>query len=332
MIRVAQVGLGPIGASALRQVVERPGFELAAAVDLDPDKIGRDVAEVCDLGGEPLGVQVTGELSREAISGADVAVVCTSSSLEAFTPLAEQLIALGLPLVSTTEELSYPFVAHPELAGRLDRAATDAGVAVLGTGVNPGFVMDTLAMVMTAPCERVDRVTIERVQDAAARRLPFQRKIGAGMEPDRFQALAAEGKMGHVGFSESVAMIAAAVGWRLDRISDEVKPRIAQKATTSAIGEIAPGRVAGILQRGTGFLDGEPVIQLRMEAWVGAPGSYDAVHVEGSPELRCRIDSGVPGDIATASLTVNSIPRVLAAPPGLRTMADLPPPRWWSGQ
>lgn len=330
MIHVAQVGLGPIGASVVRQVVERAGFELVAAVDLDPSKVGRDVAEVCEFDGGPLGVVVEPELAADC--AADVAVVCTTSSLEALLPLAERLLGLGLPLVSTTEELSYPYVAQPELAARLDAAAKRAGVAVLGTGVNPGFVMDTLAMVMTAPCERVDGITIERVQNAATRRLPFQRKVGAGMNPDEFRRLVAEGKMGHVGFSESVAMIAAAVGWQLDRITDKVEPRLAEESTDCALGPIAAGEVAGIIQDGTGYLDGEPLIRLHMEAWVGAPESYDSVRVEGSPALTCRIDGGVPGDIATASLTVNSIPKVLAAPPGLRTMVDLPPPSWWSGR
>lgn len=329
MIRVVQVGLGPIGASVVRQVVERPGFELVAAVDLDPSKVGRDVAEVCEFDGGPLGVVVETELTDD--TGADVAVACTSSALESLLPLAERILALGLPLVSTTEELSYPFVAQPELAARLDEAARQAGVAMLGTGVNPGFVMDTLAMVMTAPCERVDRITIQRVQNAATRRLPFQRKVGAGMQPEEFRGLVADGKMGHVGFSESVAMIAAAVGWQLERIDDRIEPKIAEQETASGLGPIAAGEVAGIVQDGTGYLDGEPVIRLHMEAWIGAPESYDSVRVEGSPELACRIDGGVPGDIATASLTVNSIPKVLAAPPGLRTMADLPPPSWWSG-
>ena len=331
MIRVAQVGLGPIGISVVRQIHERPGMELVAAVDVDPSKAGQDVNDVCAIGNGASGIRVEAELNAAGVARADVAVVCTSSSLKTFAPLAESLLGLRLPVVSTTEELSYPFVAHPELAAQIDRAARRADVAVLGTGVNPGFVMDTLAMVMTAPCKQVDRISIDRFQNAATRRVPFQQKIGAGMEVEEFRSRVAEGRMGHIGFSESVAMIAAALGWDLERITDEVEPRIADNETICEAATILPGQVAGIVQRGTGYLNGQEVIRLHMEAWVGAPDSYDSVHVEGEPEMRCRIDGGVPGDIATASLTVNSIPKVLAAPPGLRTMADLPPPSWWAG-
>ncbi len=330
-IRVAQVGLGPIGAAALRQIVERPGLELGAAIDLDPDKIGRDAAEVCGLDRNRLGIVVEDELGEATAAACDIAVVCTSSSLSAFLPVAEDLVGRGLPIVSTTEELSYPFLANPEGARRLDAAAVAAGVAILGTGVNPGFAMDTLAMVLTAPCERVDRVTIERMQDAGRRRTPFQRKVGAGLEPARFRELVDQGKMGHVGFPESVAMIAATLGWELDRITDKTEPKIAESPLNCALGSIAVGDVSGIVQDGIGFSNGRSLIHLHMEAYIGAAESYDSVYVQGSPELRCRIEGGVPGDIATVSITVNSIPRVLAATPGLRTMRDLPPPSWWAG-
>lgn len=330
-IRIALIGLGPIGATLLRQIIERPGFELGAAVDLDPAKIGRDVAEVCGLSGGNLGIVVEGGANSATVAACDVAVVCTSSSLAAFVPVAEELLDLGLPIVSTTEELAYPHRARGELAQHLDHAAQAAGVAILGTGVNPGFVMDTLAMVLTAPCERVDRISIERFQDAGLRRIPFQKKVGAGLEVARFRELVAAGKMGHVGFPESIAMIAAAFGWHLEEITDTTEPKIADQALECGLGSIATGQVAGIVQDGVGFRGGEAVIHLHMEAYIGARECYDAVTIEGSPPLHCRIDGGVPGDIATVSMTLNSIPRVLAAPPGLRTMSDLPLPAWWAG-
>jgi 4-hydroxy-tetrahydrodipicolinate reductase len=186
-------------------------------------------------------------------------------------------------------------------------------------------------MVLTAPCERVDRILIERFQDAGLRRVPFQQKVGAGLEPERFRELVAEGKMGHVGFPESIAMIAATFGWTLDRITDTTEPKLAKRALECGLGPIAAGQVAGIVQDGVGFRNGEKVIHLHMEAYIGARECYDAVHIHGSPPLTCRIEGGVPGDVATVSMTLNSIPRVLAAPPGLRTMSDLPLPAWWAG-
>lgn len=331
-LRIALLGLGPIGAAVLRQIVERPGFVLGAAVDTDPGKIGRDAAEACGLAGAGGEIEIEDRLGSAAAEACDVAVVCASSSLTAFVAIAEELLSMGLPIVSTTEELAYPHRAQPALTRRLDDAARAAGVAVLGTGVNPGFAMDTLGLVLTAPCERVDRISIERFQDAGLRRVPFQKKVGAGLEPERFEELVAAGRMGHVGFPESVAMIAAAVGWQLDEITDTVRPKIADQALQSGLGPIAPGQVAGIVQDAVGFRNGADAIRLHMEAYVGARDCYDAVHVEGSPSLSSRIEGGIPGDVATASMALNAIPGLLTVQPGLRTMADLPMPRWWSGE
>lgn len=331
-IRVLQVGLGPIGVGVLRQIVDRGGFELAGAVDIDPGKIGKDVGEVCGLP-RPLGLTVQGDLSAALGSGGiDVAVLCTGSSLERVLPQFETVVAAGVPVVSTTEELAFPQFSAPELAARLDAAAKAGGVAVLGTGVNPGFAMDLLPLALTAPCERVDSVTVDRIQDASTRRIPFQVKIGSGMDPDEFRAKVDRGEMGHVGFTESVAMIAAALGWKMDRITDVIEPKVAEAPTPSGLGTIPSGKVIGIVQDAIGYRGDETPIRLHMEAYLGAPESYDEVRIEGSPSLRSRVHGGFPGDIATTSIVVNCLPRILKAPPGLVTMKDLPPASWWSGE
>src|SRR5260370_38033203 len=100
--------------------------------------------------------------------------------------------------------------------------AKKAKVALLATGVNPGFGMDALPIMMTAVCERVDRVVVNRVQDARIRRLPFQQKIGAGLTTEQFQKKADDGSVRHVGLTESIAMIADAPGWTLDRITRDI--------------------------------------------------------------------------------------------------------------
>jgi 4-hydroxy-tetrahydrodipicolinate reductase len=330
-IRVVHVGLGPIGAGVLRQVTTRHGFEVAAAVDIDPQKSGRDTGEICGLD-RRTGLAVESDLeSALAEHPADVAVLCTGSSLAAVMPQMETVLTAGLPIVSTTEELSFPRFSHDSLARKIDHLAKEAGVAVLGTGVNPGFAMDTLPIVLTAACERVDSVTVDRVQDAGQRRLPFQRKIGAGMEPEVFRDKVSRNEIGHVGLTESIAMIAGSLGWSLDRITDEIEPKIAEQPVGSDFVAVERGRVAGLVQDGTGYRNGEPVIRLHMEAYLGAPESYDAVRIEGSPNLYSKVEGGVPGDVATASITVNVLPRVLSAPPGLRTMSDLPLASYWSG-
>jgi hypothetical protein len=330
-IRVIQMGLGPIGSAVARQLIERPGFEVTAAVDIDLAKVGRDLGEVCGLD-EPVGVVVEKNLGAVLGRGeADVVTHCTSSSLESIVPQLQAILDTGLPVVSTTEELSYPWYPQKELAAKIDAMAREAGFAVVGTGINPGFAMDTLPTVLTAACERVDAITVDRVQDASVRRLPFQQKIGAGLEPDVFRQKADNLEIRHVGLTESVAMIAASLGWEMERITDLIEPKIATARVSSQYLTVEPGQVAGLIQEAVGYRNGEPIIKLHMEAYLGSPEVYDAVRIEGSPSLYSRVEGGIHGDIATASVTVNTIPRVIAAPPGLQTMRDLPIPSWWSG-
>jgi hypothetical protein len=331
-IRVLHVGLGPIGVAVVRQCASRKGFKIVGAVDLDPEKIGKDLGDVAELGRE-LKVPVQGKLAAAIKAGKpDVVVLCTSSSLEKVTGQIADVLEHKLPIVSTTEELAYPWYSNKRLAKKIDGLARKAKVAVLGTGVNPGFTMDALPITLTGVCERVDSIRVERIQDAAVRRLPFQQKIGAGLTPAQFEEKVLGGSVRHVGLTESVAMIADAMGWKLDEITDVIGPKIAAKATKSQFLTVQKGQVAGIVQTGTGVRDGEAVITLHMEAYLGAPESYDGVIVKGSPDLDMKIAGGVHGDIATASITVNSIPKVLTAPAGLQTMRSMVIPSWFGGK
>ncbi len=330
-IRVLHFGLGPIGCGVARQAANRSGLKIVGGVDVAPDKTGRDIGEVIGLN-RTLHVAVSPDLSS-ALRAArpDVAVLCTSSSLARVLPQIEAVLASGIPIVSTTEELAYPVGDNIQLAQRIDEAAKANGVAVLGTGVNPGFVMDALPIMLTGVCERVDRIKVERVQDARIRRLPFQQKIGAGLTADEFAERVANGSVRHVGLAESVSMIADAMNWKLDRITDELAPKIAEEDVASEWLSVRAGRVCGLVQDGIGFRDGEPIITLHMEAYLGAPESFDAVRVHGSPPLAMKLAGGVQGDVATASIVVNSLPKVLAASPGLHTMRSLPLPSFFGG-
>lgn len=332
-IRVLHVGLGPIGVGVVRQCASRKGFKIVGAVDLDPAKIGKDLGEVADLG-RTLKVKVEGRLGAAIKAGKpDVVVLCTSSSLAKVTDQVADVLAYKLPIVSTTEELAYPWFSNKRLAKKIDAMARKAKVAVLGTGVNPGFTMDALPITLTGVCERVDTIRVERIQDASIRRLPFQQKIGAGLTPEQFAEKVQGGSVRHVGLTESVAMIADAMGWKLESITDVIGPKVAQKPTRSQFLEVKKGQVAGIVQTGTGYdKDGQALITLHMEAYLGAPESYDAVIVKGVPDLHMKIAGGVHGDIATASITVNSIPKVLTAPPGLQTMRSMVIPSYFGGK
>ncbi|MDX2059602.1 MAG: hypothetical protein SFV24_17460 [Gemmatimonadales bacterium] len=330
-IRTMHIGLGPIGAGIVRQVAARRGFKIVAAVDIDPEKVGKDLGQVTGVE-RKLRVTVGDEIGR-AIKKAkpDVVVLCTSSSLKTVTAQIAEITKRRVPIVSTTEELAYPWYSNRKLAKKIDGLARKAKVAVLGTGVNPGFTMDALPIALSAVCERVDSIRVDRVQNAAMRRLPFQQKIGAGLTPAEFQERVAAGTVRHVGLTESIAMIADAMGWKLDRVTDEIAPKLADREVKSEFLTVPAGRVAGIIQDGIGYRGEEPVITLHMEAYLGAPESFDAVRIAGSPAIHSRIDGGVHGDVATASITVNSIPAVLAARPGLHTMRSVRLPSYFGG-
>ena len=330
-IRVLHFGLGPIGASIAKQIAERPGFVIVGAVDVDPTKVGRDLSVVVGLK-KRLGVTVQSD-AKKALKAAKPHVVihCTGSSLERVMPQLEVIIQSKAAIVSTTEELAYPFRTDAARAKRLDTLAKKAKVAVLGTGVNPGFAMDALPIALSAVCERVDGVVVNRIQDARIRRLPFQQKIGAGLTTEQFIKKVKDRSVRHVGFTQSIAMIADALGWQLDRITDDIKPKIAESPIASDLLAVDPGYVCGIIQDGVGYRKRTPVITLHLEAYLGAPESYDSVDIDGSPRLSMKFAGGIHGDIATASIVVNSIPKVLAAPPGLHTMRDLPLPSFVRG-
>lgn len=331
-IRVMHFGLGPVGAAIAKQLSERSGFKIVGAIDIDPVKAGRDIGDVAGLA-RRLDLKVSSDASK-ALKAAkpDVVVHCTTSLIKKAMPQIETILKSKTPIVSTTEELAYPGYTHIRQARQIHAWAKKAKVAILGTGVNPGFAMDALPIALTAACERVDRIAVSRIQDARLRRLPFQQKIGAGLTTEQFQRQVEEGTVRHVGMTESIAMIADALGWTLDRITDDVQPKVASVTTSSEFLAVDPGYVCGITQEGVGYRKGEPVIRLHLEAYLGAPETYDLVVIDGSPRLSVKIAEGIPGDIATAAIVVNSIPKVLNAAPGLHTMRDLPLPSFFGGR
>jgi 2,4-diaminopentanoate dehydrogenase len=329
-IRVVLFGLGPIGSAIAQDIAQRPGFKIVGGIDSDPAKAGRDLGDVAGFK-RRIGIRVEPNASRLKKMKADVVVLCTNSSMKSVLPQIESILKVRVPVVSTTEELAYPVYTNVRQAAKVDKWAKKAKVAVLGTGVNPGFVMDALPIALTAACQRVDRISVTRVQDARRRRLPFQQKIGAGLTTEQFQKRVEEGSIKHVGFTESIAMIADSLGWTLDRISDKVEPKLAQVTISSEYLAVDPGYVCGIVQEGVGYRKKEPVIRLFMEAYLGAPDPIDAIEIDGSPRLSVRIPGGIHGDTATAALVVNSIPKVVDARPGLHTMLDMPLPSFFAG-
>jgi 2,4-diaminopentanoate dehydrogenase len=321
--KVMIVGLGPIGAGVARQLVARRSFKVVSAVDVDPAKAGRDLGRVVGLE-KRTGVKVGSDLAAAIRkTKPQVAVLCTGSALETVWPQVAAALRLKVPVVSTTEELAYPWFSNKGLARRIDAAAKKAKVAVVGTGVNPGFAMDALPIALTATCERVDAVRVDRVLDAGLGSLTFQQRIGCGLTPAEFAERVKALTVRHVGLTESVAMIADALGLELDRVTDEIQPKIATAPVGRGAATVEAGRVSGIVQDGVGSTKGKPVIVLHLEAYVDPPETYDRVRVEGSPRLDVKATGGFPGELSAAAVVVNTIPKVLAAPPGLHTMRSL---------
>jgi 4-hydroxy-tetrahydrodipicolinate reductase len=226
-------------------------------------------------------------------------------------------------VVSTCEELSYPWRTYPELAAKLDKAAKDSGVALVGTGINPGFVMDKLAVTLAAVSQRIEHVKALRIVDAAKRRLPLQKKIGAGISVEEFQAKVKEGVIKHVGLPESVAMVADSLGLQVDEITETINPKVATEKVQTEFLTVEAGQAAGVHHIARGLSEGKELIYMELQMYVGAKDPSDTIELQGHPNISLVIPGGVHGDIATASVSVNTIPSILESPSGLRTARDL---------
>jgi hypothetical protein len=324
MINTLHVGIGPLGQKVLRYAVERGCFNIVGAVDTDPEKAGKDLGQLCGI--EPLGITIRDNLA-DAIKGqsVDVALVTTVSSLVALESQVAELASAGLNIVSTCEELFYPWKTNPEVAGRIDEICRRNGVACVGTGVNPGYLMDLLPTVLSGLCQNVRKVEVWRVQDASVRRIPFQQKIGAGLTLEQFEAKRKAGTLRHVGLPESMDFIAERLGWKLDKSSEFLEPVVAESQIDTGYQPIFKGMACGVQQVGRGFVGDREVIRLNFRAAVGELESYDQVHIDGEPEIKSRIAGGVNGDIATCAITLNAVRSILQAGAGLKTMAQIPP-------
>jgi hypothetical protein len=316
-VSVAQYGIGPIGAEITRLLLAKNWVKLVAAVDIDPNKIGKDVGDVIGLG-RAVGVRVTPDLQGKP------EVVChsTGSRLREVSAQLKDLLERGCHVVSTCEELSFPL--DQNIRAELQQVARSRNVTLLGTGVNPGFVMDKLPLTLTSVCQRVDSVDIIRIQNASTRREPLQRKVGAGMTPAEFRAAVQSGKIKHMGLRESLMLVGNGLGVEFEKVSDEkIEPIVAEREVVTQYLRVAPGQVAGVHQT----IDGKGKINVRLELrmYVGAEDvAADRVIVKGVPDLEMEIKGGVHGDRATAAMVVNSIPRVISARPGVLTMDDIP--------
>ncbi len=231
------------------------------------------------------------------------------------------IMRAGKNIVSTCEELAMPW-GQQTLARRIDALAKKHKVTVLGTGINPGFMMDTLPILLTGVCQEVKSIRVNRTVDASKRRRPLQAKIGTGMTVAEFQQKAGK-EIRHVGLNESVNLLARTLRWKLDKIEETIAPVVATAPVKTEYFDVAPGFVTGVEQFGYGYVKGQRVIELHLRMCVDAGEGSDEVIIDGKPAIHSLI-KGVHGDLSTAAVAANSMRRVIAAPPGLVTMADIP--------
>jgi len=327
-IKVAQFGLGPIGLETLKLAATKPWAEIVGGVDIDPAKIGQDLGELTGMKAL-LGRRVYGSL-EELVARATPDLIfhtAVSKFKDAF-PQIEPMACRSISVVSSCEELLFPQLREPKLAARLRQICRRHGSRVLGTGVNPGFVMDILPVCLTGVSREVRAVHVQRVVNASTRRGPLQRKIGSGWPPAKFRRLFKEGKAGHAGLKESLALIAHCLGWKVKNLVETGDAVVADHDIRTAHLEVKKGQTCGLHQRAEGTVDGKVRLTLDLKMYLDAENPHDAVQIEGEPPLDVVINGGVAGDQATVAALVNAAPALLHAPPGLLLMTDLPVPRF----
>jgi 4-hydroxy-tetrahydrodipicolinate reductase len=324
-IRTIHYGVGAIGAEVVRLCLNRPEVEIVGAIDAHPAKAGRDLGEAVGAN-RTLGIPVVYEaepLLRDVY--ADVVIHSTGSSLTTVYPQLLSIIAAEKSVISSCEELSFPWVRQPEISRRLDRRARETGVRVLGTGVNPGFVMDFLPLVLATACQEVRSIHVQRIVDVSTRRMQLQRKVGVGLSLEGFQRGAGEGSIGHVGLRESLIMIADTMGWRLDDVHETIEPVIARSRVATEFFAAERGYVIGLRQTVRSLSAGREVVRLDLEMSAGARNPRDVIRIEGVPPITVEVPGGLQGDQATAAIMTNCIPAVTRSRAvGLLSMRDMP--------
>jgi len=329
--RIAVWGVGAMGAGIARVIGEKPGMEVVGAIDTDPAKVGRPLSEFtgCETQRE---VPVLASLDEAMAADPDLVVVATASLVKDVFPRVMEVLEHGKAVVTTAEEMAYPWPAEAELCARMDAAAREKGVAVLGTGINPGFVMDLLVVALSAACTEVKRVRVTRVNDLSPFGPTVLREQGVGLSEEAFRRGVADGTVeGHVGFVQSIFMVSDAMGLGVERIEQHREPIVSSVRREEKGIVVEPGMVAGCRQTGCGYRGENLVVEMvhpqQIHPHLEGVETGDTLEIFGTPDLRLEIKPEIPGGVGTVALVVNTIPQVLQAPPGLLTMLDLPVPR-----
>jgi 4-hydroxy-tetrahydrodipicolinate reductase len=336
-IRVLQWGLGAMGSGMARLMLEKSGLKIVAAVDGRPDYVGKDLGDVLGVG-KKLGVIVTDKpedvLKKEKV---DIVVLATTSWMKDQMPDLRKVVTAGINCVTIAEEMADADAQNPALAKELDALAKKHGVSVLGTGVNPGFVLDLLVVALTGGNHSVERIEASRVNDLSPYGPTVMKSQGVGTTPEAFKAGVADGSIvGHVGFPESIHMISEALGLGVDRIEQFREPIISKVYRETPHVKVQPGMVAGCAHIGVGYHGDKEVVRLihpqQIHPQLENQATGDYINIYGKPEIHMSTGPEIAGGIATMGIAVNMIPHVVAATPGLKRMIDLPVPAALMGE
>ena len=330
-VKAVLLGTGHMGTGIGRLILEKKGLELAGAVGRRKERAGRDLGEILGLNrnlGTPLAADLDTLLKQVK---PHILIQCTVSRVQDAWPEIETALKNGVNVISIAEEMSYPGYGSPELAEKIASLALEHGVSVLGTGINPGFVLDYLIITLTGVCFTVDSITAGRVNDLSPYGHSVLKTQGVGLSPEEFTRGIAEGSVvGHFGFPESISLIARALGWNIDRIEQTRKPIISSVERRTPTVTIHPGQTAGCEHIAVAYMDSKPVITLihpqQVHPHLEGVETGDQIRIKGTPDINFVSSPEIPGGIGTIALAVNMIPHVLKAEPGLLAMADLPPP------
>lgn len=333
-VKVAIWGFGAMGSGIAKVLLRKKGVDIVGVCDIHPERVNRSIYDI--LGVEKNGrpdVVVCSEIEKVVHdANCDICVLATDSFTRKAFDKIKYVVGQKVNVISTAEEMSYPKAQEPELAAEIDRLTKANGVSVLGTGINPGLMMDLLAICLTGCMTDVESVTCRRVNSLSPFGPAVMEEQGVGLTVDAFNKGVADGTLaGHVGFAESVGMIAEALGWKVDKFEQQMKPIVTSVDRKSPYGFAAAGDVAGVNMTGQGYVDGEVKIDMihpqQIEPEMEGTHTGDYIVLKGTPEVNMAINPEVDGGIGTIAMVVNMIPHVINARPGLKTMLDLPVPR-----
>lgn len=330
-VRVAVLGTGQMGSGMIKLMLQKAGIELVGVYGKRTERAGADIGTVMGLDRE-LGVKVSNDLAGMLqTTKPHVVLQATCSKVVQAIDELRTCLNNGVNVVSIAEELAYPAYEAPELAEEIHALALKNKVTVVGTGINPGFVLDLLVIALTGVCYDVESITATRINDLSPYGPSVMQTQGVGLTKEAFEAGVKDGSVvGHFGFPESISMIAKALGWKIDKIEQERIPIISNVERETEFVKIKPGLTAGCKHSAIGYMDGKPVIRLvhpqQVHPHLENVETGDYIEIKGTPNIKFSSGPEIPGGIGTIALAVNMIPQIINGEPGLKSMAELPVP------